>query len=437
MPQPMTLQRSSPSGSWSQPNRRPQWLTSARFTASTLFACLILQRFALPFGSLALSIAAPVGLLLMAWGVTTGVLSFDRRRLACFLGLFGIALLATALHDNMPVSIAPRISLNSLVYWLLITGFATVRFATPMPEEEFFAVTSRWLTVVAAAGVIAFVGQFVGLTLFTFSHIVPERFLIEREYAVVDAISGTHILRANGFFLVEPSVFSQFMALAVIIEFLYFRRPLQMGLYAAGLLVSVSGTGWLVLVAFALSLVVTGSPRRMGKAVALVGVFALAVIIASMVLPAITHGLLDRSNELSESGSSGYARFVTPFMALFYVLHDVPRSLLTGLGPGASQDMLLPFRYWLNTPVKITIEYGVLGLTFYLGLLLTARRTTRQRLLVLPLMVLLMFTGGYQDFPPVLFSVLLIMTVPVLREDTPVRSAAAGEAPRRRWENYG
>jgi hypothetical protein len=36
-------------------------------------------------------------------------------------------------------------------------------------------------------------------------------------------------------------------------------------------------------------------------------------------------------------------------------------------------------------------------------------------------MVLLMFTGGYQEFPPILLPVLLIGTVAVLREGTAAR----------------
>jgi len=43
------------------------------------------------------------------------------------------------------------------------------------------------------------------------------------------------LLKANGFFLIEPSVFSQFMALALIIELLTTRRPRHMLLFIAAL----------------------------------------------------------------------------------------------------------------------------------------------------------------------------------------------------------
>ena len=398
-------------------------LTPARFVGAILAICLLLQRFALPFGSLELSVAAPLGLLLAVWGLAVGILTIDRRRAACFLGLCAMALIATAVHVNVPVAIAPRISLNSLAYWLIITAFAILRLREPMPEVQFFRLVSAWLTVVAAAGVLAFVGQFVGLTLFSFSHLVPARLLIEDQYAVVIPLKGSGILRANGFFLVEPSVFSQFMAVGIIIEYLTFRRPLQMLLYVAGLLVAVSGTGWLVLAAFLISFLPTMRLRRLLQVLALVAVCGAAIVAASFILPTITAGLFDQTGELSQPGSHGYARFVTPFMALGRVLHDAPWTLATGLGPGASQDLLLPFKYTLNTPVKIVMEYGIFGLSMYLGVILVARRSARQSALLVPLMVLLMFTGGYQEFPPILLSVLLIATVALLRDGETLRQA--------------
>jgi len=390
-------------------------LTAARFTGALLAVCLLAQRFAVPVGSKELSVAAPIGLLLAAWGVGVQVLVIDRRRAACFLGICTMAMIATAAHANMPVSIAPRISLFSLVYWLAISGVATLRFREKMSEARFFDIVSTWLVIVAAAGVLAFIGQFVGLTLFTFSHLVPARWLIERQYAVVIPLPGTSILRANGFFLVEPSVFSQFMAVGIVIEWLTFRRLPRMLLFLTGLLTSVSGTGWLVLATFLARSVLTGSPRNVLRVLALIAICIAAITAAGVLLPTITASLFDRVHELSQPGSSGYARFITPFMALHRVLRDAPAwSVLTGLGPGASQALLLPFRYQLNTPIKILMEYGVFGLSSYAGLLLLARRSARQSALLVPLLVLLMFTGGYQEFPPILFPVVLMTTVAFL-----------------------
>lgn len=395
----------------------PGWLTAERFISITFAVCLLMQRFALPFGTLEVSIATPLILLLGCWGLFNGVLTVDRHRVAFFLALCGCGVMATAVHATYPLAIAPRTSLNSLIYWLAMTGFAVLRLSAPIEERRFFRLFCMWLDIVAAAGIAQFVAQFVGLRLFSFTGLVPSQLLIEREYAVVNALQGTDLLRSNGFFLVEASVFSQFMAVGIIVEWLLFRRPLRLALYFAGLLVSVSGTGWLILCVFLIQLAFTSGARGTLRALMLAGGCVLALAVASIVMPDITGVLTQRTGEFTVQGSSGNQRFVTPFLVLAQVLDVAPWVAVTGIGPGASSQLIVPFFYQLNTPVKIMLEYGVPGLFFYLFLLLDAARSRTQWALLGPLLVLLMFTGGYQEFSPILFPVLLLGTVASLRND--------------------
>jgi hypothetical protein len=391
------------------------WLTAERFVGITFAICLFLQRFALPYGSLEVSVSTPLVLLLSGWGLMVGVITIDRRRIAYFLGLVACGMIATAVHATDPLAIAPRTSLNSLVYLLAMTGFAVLRLRTPMEERRFFTLLTTMLELIAVAGIAQFIAQLVGLSLFSFSGFVPANLLIERQYDVVATIPGSNLLRSNGFFLVEPSVFSQFMAVGIIVEWLLFRRPARLLLYMVGLLVSVSGTGWLILFVFVVELAFVTGALGVLRALVLAGTCVLVLALTNLVMPDIIGVLTERSGELSVQGSSGYDRFVTPFMVLAQVLSIAPWSIITGIGPGASQQLLVPYFYVLNTPAKIMLEYGAPGLLFYLLLLLHAVRTPAQWLLIPPLFVLLMFTGGYQEFSPILFPVLLISTVALLR----------------------
>jgi hypothetical protein len=207
------------------------------------------------------------------------------------------------------------------------------------------------------------------------------------------------------------------MAVGIIVEWLLFRRPLRLALYFAGLLVSVSGTGWLILCVFLIQLAFTSGARGTLRALMLAGGCVLALAVASIVMPDITGVLTQRTGEFTVQGSSGNQRFVTPFLVLAQVLDVAPWVAVTGIGPGASSQLIVPFFYQLNTPVKIMLEYGVPGLFFYLFLLLDAARSRTQWALLGPLLVLLMFTGGYQEFSPILFPVLLLGTVASLRND--------------------
>jgi hypothetical protein len=385
------------------------------FVAATLFACLVLQRFGLPVGDLRVHAAAPIALLAALAGLHAGALGLDRRRVALLFALGAVALLSTAARANLALPIAPRSSLPSLAYWLFLTSFVALSFGRAMPEDWFFRRVAWWLGLVAVAGLIQFAAQFAGLSLFSFAGLVPESLLVEHLFAVEIALDSG-VMRSNGFFLVEPSVFSQLMAVGLMVETLYFRRPAWMALFLAGLLAAVSGTGWLVLAAFVLQLGVGLGLSGAVLAAALAIGLVLGLAGLSFAAPEIAQGLFDRMGEFSMVGTSGYERFVTPWMVLRDVVEQVPWALATGLGPGTAEQLTLPYVYHVNTPLKLALEYGIAGLGLYLAAILSARRTRRQRALVLPMLVLLLLTGGYHQFAPMLFLVALVVTVARLEE---------------------
>jgi hypothetical protein len=398
------------------PARSSGRLNARQFTLLTMLACLLLQRFAIPVADLPMSLATPVCYVLVFWGLISGALSVDRQRLGLMLGLCAVAGMAFAFQVDMPLAIAPRASMFSLIYWLALTGFAILTFQHRLSETEFFRVINLCLLIVAVAGILQYSGQFVGLSVFSFSGFVPDSLLIESLYAVaVPMANGT--LRSNGFFLVEPSTYSQYMAVAIIVEGLYFRRPVWLLTFFAGLLVSISGTGWLVLGAFVVQAGLVNGRRGILVAIGVILAAAGAGFLAHLVAPEVVDSLLGRQAEFDMQGTSGNERFVTPYLVLQAVLEDAPRTFFTGIGPGAAELVLVPFKYVLNTPVKILLEYGIFGLLFYIALLVKAERTRRQSAMLLPLLVMLLFAGGYQVFSPVLFSVLLMMTVAKLQDD--------------------
>ncbi|MGI4939883.1 MAG: hypothetical protein ACRYHQ_04845, partial [Janthinobacterium lividum] len=304
------------------------------------------------------------------------------------------------------------------------TGFVSLTFRVRLPEDEFYRLVNLCLGIVAVAGLLQFVAQFAGISVFAFSGIVPDSLLIEEQYALKNAVSGTDLLRSNGFFLVEASVLSQFMAIGLMVEMLYFRRLGFLALFLGGLLVSVSGTGWMVLGVFVAQLALVsglrGALAALGIAVLAGAGFAALLLVA----PEAGEAFLNRSTEFTLQGTSGYERFVTPFLALHAVTAVAPHVWTTGLGPGSSEGLAVPFVYVMDTPIKVLLEYGVGGLILYIALFLSARRTRRQAALVLPLMMLLLFAGGYQQFSPVLFPVALLITVASLDRQQPSPTGA-------------
>jgi len=287
-----------------------------------------------------------------------------------------------------------------------------------MDETRFFSLVNRVFVWIAVAGVLQFAAQLVGIKLFAFAGMLPRSILIEEQFHVA-APFAFGLMRANGFFLVEPSTYAQFMAAGIIIEILYFRRYLVLGILFTGLFLSASGTGWLVLGAFIVGVALTNG--KAGIILSLVTAALIAVIFVALTifLPNVVEGLSSRLHEFSLPGTSGYERFITPFMLATDVFSYSPLAILTGIGPGASVDVQVPYVYGVNAPIKIIMEYGTFGLLLYLMVMITATRTSRQRALVIPMMCLLLFSGGNQLFSPILFPVFLIITIANLAPNNP------------------
>ncbi|MBV8092442.1 MAG: hypothetical protein JOY71_18040 [Acetobacteraceae bacterium] len=384
-----------------------------RFVVVLLAACLVLQRFGFPSSGTEISIAVPITAAMSCWYLGKGVLAIDRTRLAIMLALVAIALLSFNLQINAPLAIVTRTSVPSLLFWLGITSVAVLRFTTPMDERVFFGLVSRCLSWIAVCGIAEFLAQFVGVKLFSFQSFLPEKYSFEPMYNVVTpATAGSSILRSNGFFLVEPSVFSQFIAIGLACEWMNERRPVTLSVFLFALFCSVSGTGWLAVGAFVLGLTVSSSGRGLAMGIMFSCICALAFFVIGLVLPEATETLQSRIGEFWMPGSSGYLRFATPIMALSHIFDQEPFAMLTGMGPGSATTLAtITYEYGTGTPGKILLEYGLFGLIAYVALILANRRTRAQTAVLMPVLVVLMLGGGYDHFPPVLFPVLLIATI--------------------------
>ena len=385
-----------------------------RLTGVLMFTALFLQRFAIPIGT-GVDVVGPIGLAVAAYGLLRGTLALHRGRTMLFLLLAAATFLALAFHVSGTDGVQYATDTNSLSQFLLLTGFAVVSFSQPVDERRFFHTVNFFLMLIAVAGIAQFIAQFVGLKLFAFTGLLPASMLFESGYNLQILIGVGEILKSNGFFLLEPSVLSQMMVLGLIIEVLVSRRLAYLGLFTAGLLLSFSGTGWIVLAGFLVGVIISMGWRGLtlaGLAVAVLGVAGLAAI---LIVPDFAYALLGRAGEITQPGTSGFLRFITPFWVLNDMLTARPSVAWAGLGSGVTERLTMPYDYAVNTPVKISLDYGFPILLIYLSLFFVARRTKVQTALLLPLMVLFLFTGGYQQFPPILFIVLLLIAVAWLR----------------------
>jgi hypothetical protein len=388
-----------------------------RFTALTLISAIVLQRIGLFSGTSYLSVVGPVGLLLGAFGVMQNGLAISRGRMMVFIALLAWIMIGGVMQAAFPESFGTPSSWMSLVEFIALSSFGVLVFAEPVDEGKFFTLVNAIFLALAVAGILQFLLQFAGISLFSFKSFVPANMLLEGPFNTVIPIGTSHYMKSNGLFLVEPSVFSQFMALAILIEILMFRRLLYIGAFAVALMFSLSGTGWLMILSFVLTASFSLGVRGLVLSFVTAAVGFLAIAALAILSPAGFEFFLNRTNEIYSMGSSGFYRFVTPWWLADYVLSRAPWTALYGLGAGASEHLAMApaWSYIINPPVKISLEFGIPGFVLYLLFLLTARRTSTQKALLVPVLVLLLLDGGNSMFPPVLFPALLLIMIADLR----------------------
>jgi hypothetical protein len=388
-----------------------------RFSALLLISAIVLQRIGPFFGTSYLSIVGPVGLLFAAFGIMQNALAISFGRMMIFMALVAWIMFGSVLHAAFPESFGTPTSWMSLLEFIALSSFGVLVFTEPVDERKFFALVNAIFLALAIAGILQFVVQFAGVKLFSFKSFVPATMLLEGPFNTVIPIGTTAYMKSNGLFLVEPSVFSQFMALALIIEILMFRRLLYIVAFAAALMSSLSGTGWLMILSFVLTASFSLGVRGLVLSFVTAAIGFLAIAVLAIVFPTGFAFFLNRAGEVYHIGSSGYDRFVTPWQLAGYVLSRQPWTALYGLGAGTSEHLAMApsWAYNLNPPVKIGLEFGIPAFLLYLAYLLTARRTSTQKALFAPALVLLLLDGGYSMFPPVLFPTLLLIMIADLR----------------------
>lgn len=384
-----------------------------------MVAGVFLSRFAISLSHRELSVP-----LLLIWASLAGLAAFGRLRVHVpRLILFAITIAAMMIATTLGG--AGRVS--EMSFLLLAALYLSYVFIAE-GDETTYAWTVRAFRLIcliaAVAGIAQFAAQFFvpGPTLFTFHGLVPDSYLaLEYNYVdPVDYLPGFY--KSNGFFLPEPSIFSQLMALAAIVELLFFRFSYRLVLFGAALFVAFSGTGAILCIVFASFLLL-----RRGNLLPLV----LAAVLGLMVLilgDRFIQPFTDRIGEFGSTYSSGFARFLSPFYLFDEFVFTSTRNMLFGLGPGAINAFFNNFYTEVHDPTwgKLFLEYGVVGtLPFAVFIVCCFFADSPVKWLSAALFFNYLLLGGYLLSPPV---AALVLPLVVWHRAARFRYAARGEA---------
>jgi hypothetical protein len=142
----------------------------------------------------------------------------------------------------------------------------------------------------------------------------------------------------------------------------------------------------------------------------MVGGLVLALFTA-LASPEYVDSFATRASELSSDQSSGFVRFVSPYVMLAELGPD-PRFSI-GFGPGTAERFdTLGYAHGVNALTKMLLEYGIFGFAAYV-LLLFAVFFKRDRLaLSLIGLFWFVFGGGYHLTPAVLYTLASLLAWP-------------------------
>lgn len=399
-------------------------MTPADSRASRLFfhvgfiACLILQRFGADTGTSALFISLPIMMALQAWLLMTGRAAFRMSvvmLLMAFLTQVAISLAVALMFPDPRTAISFLSPVAVISNYLLFILKPTDRFDTSDGLKIFIF----YARICVVAGIVQYLVQFVGIVIFSFMVTLPSLtpILVEKYFNFNPIVSyGSSILRSNGFFLVEPSSFSQIIVLAVCVDYFLFKRLKFMPLYGVAYLFSYSGTGLLSLFA-ALPLFVIFFYRQAARLLPLAAMGIVLVAGLAIALPDQFDSLSHRADELNAEGSSGHARYVGQFDAVDTVADD-PRTII-GFGPGATERANFVEAGSGGPIQKLLIDYGVIGtVLFFVFFIATFWRTD------MAIVPLLLFTTFLLGGGKLVSSPFLVMMCMICIWSTPPREGA-------------
>lgn len=369
-------------------DRRAGWTLDHWLIVLPMVGATILGKLSVPpAGPIGIAFSVFVSAFVLAIQTARGKAAIRPERLAYFLGCL-------ILFSGLPLLHGDAFSVSSMMLFTVL--YLPLAFYFPDTKVTFSDACHALLTIARIVGVL-------GIVQFVLQPFVPHAFLFPMEYFLPDFFRvslfanegplayGYEQYRSNGVFMLEPSVYSQLMALAIIVELCTRDRLSHVAFYCVALFVSYSGTG---ILALGLALPVLLITHKRWDLLIVAGI--IAILVASFAPYLNLEIFAQRSGELSSTGSSGYARFVGGFGMFREFSLDSTFRTLFGHGPGSMRDMISISSYPTAemTLFKSIIELGLVGTILFVIYVLWITFGNPAPLPIKLVLISILFLGG-------------------------------------------
>jgi hypothetical protein len=327
--------------------------------AATLLCAVLLQKIALPGTGGIYPLSLFMFPAITAAAFLAGVLEINTTAFVWYALFVLMGTLSAALSPS------PHVSVLSLGF--LVVAQCPLIFRCVSSEISYPRVMN-FLSMVgcgsALIGVLQFMGQFVvgvDVAFFMDKHL-PESVTVTGYNSLIPLYWSSPVFKSNGVFFLEPSLFCQFLAVAVVAELLLKPKAFRLLILAAGLVSSYSGTGLTMLALFLPFYFLHHGHFRLFLFAAIVSL-VLIFFGDAISIDAFTR----RLSEFSDVQSSGWARFLSMFRVLQEVVFANGLTFFIGRGPGTVQEQFQQFSFYAFDPTwgKVIYEYGLIGSLVY------------------------------------------------------------------------
>lgn len=337
------------------------------------------QRLVIPLGSERIALIFPITFAAFLIMLFLREFSLYSIRLFLFI-LFWILALSFLLFQE-------AYSATSILFLLML--YLPFLFKFKFEDELKLKYLRRFQNIIlftAFFGIFQFASQAAGMIFTDPLSIIPSNF-IQLGYNTTYPITyGSPISKPNGGFYLEPSLFSQFLAVSIIIEVLFFKRWTRVFVLFVAIITSFSGTGLTILIILGIPLLLK---LKFKQALAVIIAGALVgVVFFNSEYGSVTSG---RADEYNSQNSSFSIRFINPFKAIFL---DEQKDVLIGHGPGQTERTQFPYEANFTAIPKLWYEYGFLPMIIFMLFLMQCIFSRNITILTAAIFIMYTFLSG-------------------------------------------
>ena len=372
----------------------------------------IIQRFAIPLDESQFGFGFLLCLLITIGLFFSGRLTVDPTRMILY---------TVAISGCLVTLFFQRIEISVTSLLMLFVMYFSYSFSLKIYHYHYLSILSRFQDIIlfcAWCGLMQFCIQFVLSPdfMFPFDLILPENLFIPGFNLRIPITETLAYEKSTGFWFLEPSIWSQFLAIAVIIELRYFNRIKRLAFYLGSMALCFSGTGPILLITVGAVLVI--AQGRFGVMfLAILGIAS--IFIFKDVFPFSV--FYDRLSDFSNAQASGSGRFIATYWVIGDLLSEGRYTdLFWGFGPGQLLLVISNTDYFVQDSswFKILLEYGVFGsIFFFTFFLISLFRNSPDKIISLACLVQFMLLGGYLLSFYVHFLYLVIAVWPTIIPD--------------------